>query len=173
MLFEIFIEPQFTNLDIIQKHLNNFFKFKNYINKHKIIIYTNINPNLLTIKKNSKINFIHINSDIITIKQLWKQNIELYNNEEWIIHYNLKDRLIEFDFIKMILKKQKNTFVKKNSYEIYNNLFCIDKNLFMNYILNDDAILNIEFIMQNTNNYYFLKYMNIISINEANENIYI
>ena len=118
------------------------------------------------------IQFFKINKNITEIRKLWNNNRDIYRREDWVIHYNLNNKILEFDFIKMIFKKLKNTFVKKNKNEIYYNLFCINSNLIFKFI-NQNSILNYNFIIRNSNNNYFLKYMNIISKNESGENIYI
>lgn len=175
MLFEIYIHPKFKNKEVILVNLQSFFKFKNYLSKHRIIIYTSFKSTDFDLKKYHKLNikFVHINDTIANLRQLWIKNLDNYNNEEWIIHYNIEDRMLEFDFIKMIFKKVQNTFVKRNSYDIYKNLFCIHIDLLLKFISSDYYHLDPKFIIYNSHNYCFLKYMNIISKNEMGENIYI
>lgn len=115
---------------------------------------------------------MRIDDNITSLKILWTKNIEIYNNINWVIHYDIEDELFEFDFIKMIFKKMKNTFVKKNLDEIYENLFCINTDLLINFVTSDQK-LTPSFITHNASNYYFLKYMNVISKNKNGENIYI
>ena len=174
MLFEIFIEPQMTDLEVLQNNLNWFFKYKNYLQKHKIIIYTKFNEDDFNIKKVQKldIQYVKITDDITSLKKLWIKYIDNYK-EDWIIHYNIKDKMIEFDFIKMIFKKQKDTFVRRNNYEIYENLFCINLDLMIKFITSNLSNINPEFIVNYSRNYYFLKYMNIITKNRNGFNIYI
>jgi len=174
MLFEIYINPKLTNLKNIQKNLNSFLRFKSYLDRYNIIIYTKYSSLDFDLKRFSKlkINFVRINNKVTSLRQLWTENIEIYNNINWVIHYDIEEELIEFDFIKMIFKKLKNTFVKKDYNNIYENLFCIDTNLLINFVTSTND-LTPEFIMRNTCNYYFLKYMNIVSKNSKGENIYI
>ena len=174
MFFEIFIPPDFDDLNIIQNNINWFFKYKNYLNKHSILIYTKYEESQLNIKKSQKLNiqYIKIPENITTIKKLWEKYSNNYNQHDWIIHYNVKYRLIEFDFIKMIFKKLKNTFVKKNQDIVYYNLFCINYDLLTKYISSNVQDISPLFIINNSDNYYFLKYMNIIS-KKNGTNIYI
>lgn len=173
MLFEIYIHPKLNDVKQIQQNLKSFFKYKNFLDKHTIIIYTKFQESDFYFKKfKLNIQFILINDNIQTLRELWIQNIHIYENINWVIHYEIEDEIIEFDFIKMIFKKIKNIFVKKNSNDVYHNLFCINTNLLLAYISCNDK-LNPEFIIKNSSNYYFLKYMNIISKNEYGENIYI
>jgi len=175
MLFEIYINPKFNNLNKIKTHLNSFFRFKSFLDRYNIIIYTKYSSLQFDLKKFSKfkIHFITIEENITSLRQLWTQNIQIYNNVNWVIHYNIQDELIEFDFIKMIFKNMKNTFVKKDFHNIYENLFCIHTHLLNNFITSNNNHLTPIFIMRNTYYYYFLKYMNIISTNSKGENIYI
>ena len=176
MLFEIFIHPEFKNKEHIQDNLYSLFQFKNYLSKHNIIIYSIYNEDdfdMKKIQKKLKIEFVKISEGIDNIKTLWRKFYDLYKDEDWIIHYEIQDKIIEFDFVRMLYKKTKDTFVKKNNYEIYNNLFCIHSDLILKYIISDISVLNPEFIANNSKNYYFMKYMNIISKNENDENIYI
>lgn len=175
MLFEIFIDPNLKDKEMIDKNLASFFQFKNYLTKHSIIIYSKYNKEDFNIKKVQKLNIKYqkINNEINNIKILWTNYINNYKDVDWVIHYNIQDKLIEFDFVKMIYKKTKDTFVKKNSYEIYYNLFCINVDLILKYIISKYSKLTPEFIINNSQNYYFLKYMNIISKNENGDNIYI
>lgn len=175
MLFEIYIHPKLNDKKIIQKNMESFFQFKNYLTKHKIIIYTKFDKEDFVLKKVQKldINYVKITDEITNIKKLWITFIDNYKDQDWIIHYEIQDRLIEFDFVKMIYKKTKDTFVKKNSNEIYFNLFCINIDLILKYIMSKNMLLNPDFIVKNSRNYYFLKYMNIISKNINGENMYI
>lgn len=174
MLFEIYITPKLKDIELIRKHLMFFLKYKNYLSKHQIIIYSLYNKEDLINKKYQKLNieFCLIRNTTTDIKTLWINNIEKYLNQDWIIHYELENRLMEFDFIKMVFKKLKNTFVKKN-HIVYTNLFCIDQDLLLRFINSENKILTSDFIVSNTHNFYFLKYMNIISKNEFGQNIYI
>ena len=175
MLFEIFIHPSLKNKEEIDKNLNSFFQFKNYLTKHQIIIYTKYDKEDFNIRKVQKLNIKYekITNNVKDIKTLWIEYINNYRNVNWVIHYEIQDRLIEFDFIKMIYKKNKDTFVKKNPFEIYNNLFCINVDLILKYIISNNIQMTPDFIITNSKNYYFLKYMNIVSKNENGENIYI
>ena len=176
MLFEIFIHPQLKDKEHIQNNLYSFFQFKNYLTKHRVVIYTMFDEDdfdMKKIKKKLQLEFVKITDGIDNIKSLWRKYYDIYKEEEWIIHYDIRDKIIEFDFVKMIYKKTKDTFVKKNHYEIYDNLFCINIDLMLKYIISNNTILNPEFIVINSKNYYFLKYMNIISKNDYGENIYI
>lgn len=176
MLFEIFIHPQLKDKEHIQNNLYSFFQFKNYLTKHRVVIYTMFDEDdfeMKKIKKKLKLEFVKITEGIDNIKSLWRKYYDIYKEEEWIIHYDIRDKIIEFDFVKMIYKKTKDTFVKKNHYEVYDNLFCINIDLMLKYIISNNTILNPEFIIINSKNYYFLKYMNIVSKNDYGENIYI
>ena len=175
MLFEIFIHPDIDNKEKIEQNLKSFFQFKNYLTKHKIIIYTKYTKEDFNIKKIQKLNIKYekIGNNITNIKHLWTNFIDNYKDINWVIHYEIQDRIIEFDFIKMIYKKTKDTFVKKNPFQIYHNLFCINVDLILKFIIANTKILDPDFIVSNSKNYYFLKYMNIISKNEKGENIYI
>ena len=175
IIFELFIPPNQKNKEKIEKNLLYFFKYKNYFSKSKVIIYTTYEKQELQLKKYQKINieFVKINQNIKTISDLWFKYSQNYHNVDWIIHYNLKDRLLEFDFIKMILKKIRNTFVKKSPNEIYDNLFCINTVLLFKFIQSKNKMLTPDFIIRNTLYYNFPKYMNIISKTNTGTNIYI
>lgn len=176
ILFEIYINPLLTNLDNIRKNLYSFLKFKNFLDKFNIVIYSKYKSLDFNLKKFSKlkIHFVRIDEKTTNLWNLWSKNIEIYNNVNWVIHYDIEYELIEFDFIKMIFKKLKNTFVKKNHKVIYTNLFCIDTDLLIHFVTSSyNKELTPDFILNNSLNYYFLKYMNIVSKNERNENIYI
>lgn len=174
MLFEIYINPKNTNLEKIKRNLISFLRFKSFLDRYDIIIYTKYSSLDFDLRKFSKlkIHFVRITDEITSLKKLWIANIEVYNNVNWVVHYDIQDELLEFDFIKMIFKKMKNTFVKKNQNEIYTNLFCINTDLLINFITSSKE-LTPRFIMHNSSNYYFLKYMNIICKNKNNANIYI
>lgn len=176
LLFELFIHPTFTDLNKIQKNFVYFFKYKNYLARYKILVYTKFKKKDFNLSKFHKLNieFHKIDDTISGIKELWTSNMDNYNDYDWVIHYDVRDRLLEFDFIKMIFKKSKNnTFVKKNMREVYDNLFCINFDLMVKFILSKNNNLDPNFIMTNSNNYYFLKYMNIITKNDNGDNIYI
>lgn len=175
MLFEIYIPPELTDFDIIQDHLFSFLKFKNYLDKHRIIIYSLYEKKDFELRKFTKldIQFKKISEDIDTLKDLWVKNIDIYREENWVVHYNLSNKLLEFDFIKMIFKKLKNTFVRRSKSEVYDNLFCIHVDLMFRFIIDDNKVLTPEFITRNCGNYYFLKYMNIVSKDKYGEYIYI
>lgn len=170
MIFEIFINPELTNFEMINRNLVSFLKFKNYLEKYDIIIFTKYRSLDFDLKKFSKLKiyFVKIEDDVTTLRKLWSKNIEIYNNTNWVVHYDIKDEIIEFDFIKMIFKKFRNIFVKKNNSEIYQNLFCINTELLVKFITTmDDENLNSEFIIKNTTEYYFLKYLNVVQDKES------
>ena len=176
MLFEIFIGPEITDLSQIRTNLISFLKFRNFLDKHKVIVYTKYDKTQFGIPNKFlklDIDFIKIDENITSIKKLWVDKKSLYNDYNWIIHYNIKDQIIEFDFIKMIFKKLKNTFVKKSHTEIFDNLFCINKDLIQKFIQTDYEYIDVPFILSNTQDCYFLKYMNIVTKTKDNRNIYI
>ena len=176
MLFEIFIGPDITDLSKIRTNLISFLKFRNFLDKHKVFVYTKFDKGQLSIPNKYlklDIDFVKIDDNITSIKKLWTEKRNLYDSHMWIIHYNIKDQIIEFDFIKMIFKKLKNTFVKKSHTEIFDNLFCINKHLMEKFIQADCGYIDVPFILSNSQDYYFLKYMNIITKTKDNRNIYI
>jgi len=175
MLFEIYIPPYLEDLEKIQQNLNSFLKFKNFLDKFDIIIYSKFHPDTFNLKRFYKLNirWLSIDENTNDLYTLWIKNIKEYEDLDWVVHYDVRDKLIEFDFIKMIFKKIKNTFVKSSYNTIFTNLFCIDTNLLIKYISNKNNNFDPDFILNNSFNYYFLKYMNILSTDKNCKNIYI